>query len=63
MTGPSGMTDEQIILRALRFYSAEANRIGNMPYIGKREFSHRQKHLDLSAEIDLLIMKLYGKSA
>lgn len=53
--------DDEIILRALRYYSAEASRIGNMPYVGKREFSQRQKHLDLSAEVDLLIMKIYGR--
>lgn len=55
--------DDEIILRALRYYSAEANRIGNMPYIGKREFNHRQKHLDLAAEVDLLIIKRYGRDA
>lgn len=55
------MTDDEMILRALRYYAAEANRIGNMPYIGKREYAHRQKHLELAAEVDLLIMRKFGK--
>lgn len=57
----STVTDDEMILRALRFYAAEAIRISHMPYIGKREIAHRQKHLDLAAEVELLILRKYGR--